>query len=87
MKTYLGISSKSSVEATLLTKGRKHRLSALLESSAPPPVADCCKFLCNFVRISQANQRALFGYLSFFLKHIDEYPGRCACVNCYVELA
>ncbi len=76
MRTYLGICSKSSsVEEALLTSRRRRRINAHLDSSTTPPVADCCRFLCNFARISQANQRALFGYLTFFLDHIDEYPG------------
>ena len=86
MKTYLGISSRSSVEEALLTSRRKRRLYAQLDSSATPPVADCCRFLCNFARISQANQRALFCYLSMFLNHVDEYPGTpmpalCTCIH------
>lgn len=85
MRTYLGISSKSSIEEALLTSRRKRRLNAHLDSSAPPPVADCCQFLCNFARISQANQRALFCYLTMFLDHVDEYPGTCIyCVCVYM---
>lgn len=32
-------------------------------------VANCCRFLCYFCRISRQNQRAMFEHLSYLLEN------------------
>ncbi|KAK1792879.1 hypothetical protein P4O66_001586 [Electrophorus voltai] len=39
------------------------------EIAFPKMVANCCRFLCYFCRISRQNQKAMFDHLSYLLDH------------------
>lgn len=41
----------------------------LQEITFPKMVANCCRFLCYFCRISRQNQRAMFEHLSYLLEN------------------
>lgn len=75
IRTYLGISSGSAQE-NLLSRHRMHRLKMSSAGKSPPPVEDCCKFLCSFARISQENQRVLFRHVGYLLEHVEKSPGK-----------
>lgn len=39
------------------------------EITFPKMVANCCRFLCYFCRISRQNQKAMFDHLSYLLEN------------------
>ena len=41
----------------------------LQEITFPKMVANCCRFLCYFCRISRQNQKAMFDHLSYLLEN------------------
>lgn len=40
-------------------------------------VANCCRFLCYFCRISRQNQKAMFDHLSYLLENSSVGLGQC----------
>lgn len=62
----------------------------LQEITFPKMVANCCRFLCYFCRISRQNQKAMFDHLSYLLENssvgLGECVNVCACLNLYVLL-
>lgn len=52
------------------TEGNEEPGSVLSqEITFPKMVANCCRFLCYFCRISRQNQRAMFDHLSYLLEN------------------
>lgn len=59
------------------------------EITFPKMVANCCRFLCYFCRISRQNQKAMFDHLSYLLENSSVGLGDllllllfiCSCVN------
>lgn len=45
------------------------RFLSLQEITFPKMVANCCRFLCYFCRISRQNQKAMFDHLSYLLEN------------------
>lgn len=49
----------------------------LQEITFPKMVANCCRFLCYFCRISRQNQKAMFDHLSYLLENSSVGLGEC----------
>lgn len=47
------------------------------EITFPKMVANCCRFLCYFCRISRQNQKAMFDHLSYLLENSSVGLGQC----------
>lgn len=60
----------------LLNNGAMLRLY-LQEITFPKMVANCCRFLCYFCRISRQNQKAMFDHLSYLLENSSVGLGEC----------
>lgn len=54
-------------------------LVCLQEITFPKMVANCCRFLCYFCRISRQNQKAMFDHLSYLLENSSVGLGECMC--------
>uniref|UniRef100_A0A4W6FCW0 Ryanodine receptor 2 n=1 Tax=Lates calcarifer TaxID=8187 RepID=A0A4W6FCW0_LATCA len=48
------------------------------EITFPKMVANCCRFLCYFCRISRQNQKAMFDHLSYLLENSSVGLGECS---------
>ena len=44
-------------------------ITSVKEITFPKMVANCCRFLCYFCRISRQNQKAMFDHLSYLLEN------------------
>lgn len=58
------------------------------EITFPKMVANCCRFLCYFCRISRQNQKAMFDHLSYLLENssvgLGDYGGFVVIVVIYM---
>uniref|UniRef100_H3CDK5 RIH domain-containing protein n=1 Tax=Tetraodon nigroviridis TaxID=99883 RepID=H3CDK5_TETNG len=52
------------------------------EITFPKMVANCCRFLCYFCRISRQNQRAMFEHLSYLLENSSVGLGKYLRIIC-----
>ncbi|KAB0383362.1 hypothetical protein FD755_005279 [Muntiacus reevesi] len=54
------------------------------EITFPKMVANCCRFLCYFCRISRQNQKAMFDHLSYLLENssVVRYLAGCGLQSC-----
>ena len=56
---------------------------SIKEITFPKMVANCCRFLCYFCRISRQNQKAMFDHLSYLLENSSVGLGKsfsCLCI-------
>uniref|UniRef100_F7FIY3 Ryanodine receptor 2 n=1 Tax=Callithrix jacchus TaxID=9483 RepID=F7FIY3_CALJA len=49
--------------------GMHETVMEVMEITFPKMVANCCRFLCYFCRISRQNQKAMFDHLSYLLEN------------------
>lgn len=58
----------------------------LQEITFPKMVANCCRFLCYFCRISRQNQKAMFDHLSYLLENSSVGLGELCVPYIYIHI-